>query len=191
MWGIFAGVDWPSEYVSLALEQIRIHKEVSQVPVIIEFMRFVSSERLHAEFAATLKELTGQEFGELIPDWPRWMEWLGNHSAEYRPPEQYVEWKANLLSVLDPRFVEFLIPGGRTSRIDLTQVVWGGVLPDGIPDLQDPETLSPEEADYLLPDDRVFGVSINGENKAYPLRVVNAHEMVNDTVGGEPIALAY
>ena len=39
--------------------------------------------------------------------------------------------------------------------------------------------------------DRVFGVTINGESRAYPLRIVNAHEMVNDTVGGEPISLLW
>ena len=43
----------------------------------------------------------------------------------------------------------------------------------------------------MRPDDRVFGVSINGEHRAYPLRIVNAHEMANDWLGGEPIALAY
>ena len=63
--------------------------------------------------------------------------------------------------------------------------------PDGIPDLQNPSTLAPHEADYLSLDDRVFGVSINGEHRAYPLRIINAHEMANDIVGGEPIALAY
>ena len=73
----------------------------------------------------------------------------------------------------------------------MTELVWGGVAPDGIPDIQDPIPLAPEEADYILSDDRVFGVSINGEHRAYPLRIVNAHEMANDTLGGEPIALAY
>ncbi len=51
--------------------------------------------------------------------------------------------------------------------------------------------LSPDEADYLDPNDRVFGVSINGEHRAYPLRILNPPEMANDVVGGVPIALAY
>ena len=48
-----------------------------------------------------------------------------------------------------------------------------------------------DEADYLNWDDRVFGVSINGEHRAYPLRILNPHEMANDVVGGVPFALAY
>ena len=43
----------------------------------------------------------------------------------------------------------------------------------------------------LINDDRVFGVSFNGEHRAYPLRILNAHEMANDVVGGVPFALAY
>ena len=46
-------------------------------------------------------------------------------------------------------------------------------------------------ATYMLPDDRVFGVSINGQHRAYPLRIMNRHEMANDVLGGVPFALAY
>ena len=85
---------------------------------------------------------------------------------------------------------EFMYPGVPTA-IRLEEVVWGGVRRDGIPDLQFPPHVTPEEATYLETDDRVFGVSINGEHRAYPLRVLNPHEMANDTVGGVQFALAY
>ena len=95
------------------------------------------------------------------------------------------------MAALDPRFALFLRPAREFSRIDLTEVVWGGVLSDGIPDLRNPNFLSPQEGDYLNESDRVFGVTINGDGQAYPLRIVNAHEMVNDTLGGEPISLMW
>ena len=95
------------------------------------------------------------------------------------------------MGYLHPRFAEFLLPASEFSRIDPTEVVWGGVLPDGIPDLRDPEMLTAADAEYLNDSDRVFGVTINGDSRAYPLRIVNAHEMVNDTVGGEPISLMW
>ena len=47
------------------------------------------------------------------------------------------------------------------------------------------------DADYLYADERVFGVSINGEHRAYPLRIVNPHEMVNDSLGREPFVLMW
>ena len=191
LYGIFSGPNHSFDATEKALARARKHKDISQVPVIIEFMRFLGSQSLLIEAANTLEELTGQRFGVEFPIWHQWMEWLGKHLDEYQPPEGYVDWKANLLSVIDPRFVGFFIPHGHTARINLTEVVWGGVRVDGIPDLQNPQSLAPEEADYLLPDDRVFGVSINGEHRAYPLRIINAHEMANDVLGGEPIALAY
>ena len=58
-------------------------------------------------------------------------------------------------------------PGIERSRVNLTEVGWGGVRVDGIPSLEHAPYVLPEEATYLLPDDRVFGVSINGEHRAY------------------------
>jgi hypothetical protein len=69
--------------------------------------------------------------------------------------------------------------------------VWGGVRKDGIPDLTNPPVVPAARATYLEPSDRVFGVSINGAHRAYPLRILNRHEMANDVVGGVPFALAY
>ena len=172
-----------------ALEEVEQRMDVSQVVVLVEVLRFPLPPRSRRAFAATLRELTGQSFGG--DDWSEWVEWLGKHRADFPPPEEYAAWKANLLSQIDPRFGLFLRTAKETSRIDLTEVVWGGVIPDGIPDLRNPPILFPEEADYLGPGERVFGVSINGEHRAYPLRITNPHEMVNDVLGGEPISLAW
>ena len=89
------------------------------------------------------------------------------------------------------RFEEYLAPAENGSRINLFEIAWGGVRPDGIPPLEQAPVVAADAQDYLLPSDRVFGVSINGAHRAYPLRIVNAHEMANDILGGEPIALAY
>ena len=43
----------------------------------------------------------------------------------------------------------------------------------------------------MNPTDRVFGISINGEHRAYPRWILTPHEMANDVLGGEPIALPY
>ena len=80
---------------------------------------------------------------------------------------------------------------GVKTNIRLEEAVWGGVPKDGIPDLVNPPVVPGNQASYLGATDRVFGVSINGEHRAYPLRVLNPHEMANDVLGGEPIALAY
>lgn len=191
MFGIFSGSDHSFEETIAALERAREHGDRAQVPVIIEIMRFWGNAAVDLAYARSLEELTGSDFrGEPSP-WAAAMEWLGLHLDEYQPPDEYRRWKAGLLSLIDPRMGEFFTKDSTPARIDLTEVVWGGVRTDGIPDLQDPPTLEAAEASFMRPDDRVFGVSINGEHRAYPLRIINAHEMANDWLGDEPIALAY
>ena len=51
--------------------------------------------------------------------------------------------------------------------------------------------LPARRAGYLREDDLVFGVSINGDIRAYPLRIMGWHEMFNEVIGGVPVALAY
>ena len=171
------------------LQEIRDNNDKSLVPVLVEILRFMPSRDLFEGVADTLRAITGQSIESRA--WDQWMEWLGQNLAEYQPPPDYPAWKGAMYANLHPRFERFLEPATEFSRIDPTEIVWGGVLPDGIPDLSGPESFTSDEADYMLPDDRVFGVEINGETRAYPLRIVNAHEMVNDTVGGEPISLMW
>lgn len=191
MFGIFSGPGHSLEQTLAALDKARSHGDALQVPVIIELMRFFASGELADKANQTLTELTGHTVARGREEWNDWMIWLGKNSSSYPPPDGYAGWKVNLLSLIDPRFRDLLSQAEQTSRIDLTEVVWGGVPVDGIPDLQNSPTVDADDADYLLPDDVVFGVSINGEHRAYPRRILNPHEMANDTLGGEPIALAY
>jgi hypothetical protein len=63
---------------------------------------------------------------------------------------------------------------------------------DAIPALTRPEFLSADQADRLLKrSERVLGVALNGEAKAYPLRILNWHELVNDSLGGQPVLVTW
>ncbi len=63
---------------------------------------------------------------------------------------------------------------------------------DGIPAILDPifagRAAGVAQMDPL---ERVMGVSINGESRAYPLNLLSRHEIVNDTVGGKAIAVTW
>ncbi len=67
----------------------------------------------------------------------------------------------------------------------------GGPPKDGIPALTDPAMLPAAEADYLEAEDRVIGVVVGGGARAYPLRVMDWHEIVNDEAAGQPFAVTY
>ena len=178
---------YDSSSVDEPLAAIRENGDLSLVPVMIDLMRFMSGGASGEAMIAVLEDLTGQAYGG---DWNQWMEWLGQNASDYTPPDDYPDWKVRLYSMIHPRFANFL-RDGENARIDLVEVTWGGVIPDGIPDLRNPLTLTVAEAGYMNPDDRVFGVSINGEHRAYPLRIINAHEMANDILGGEPISVMW
>lgn len=68
----------------------------------------------------------------------------------------------------------------------------GGPGKDGIPSIDKPRFQSAAAADDYLDDgDLVIGVYRNGEARAYPQRIVVWHEIVNDEIGGDPLAVTY
>ena len=81
-----------------------------------------------------------------------------------------------------------------TSRraIDLAELQAGGPPKDGIPAIDEPRFVSTEEAaDWLAPQEPVVLLVLNGEAKAYPLQILTWHEIVNDELGGVPVAVTF
>jgi hypothetical protein len=66
----------------------------------------------------------------------------------------------------------------------------GGPPRDGIPSIDRPKFVAAGEA-RLQPRDRVLGLAIGGIARAYPVRILNWHEVVNDRFGDVPVAITY
>lgn len=79
----------------------------------------------------------------------------------------------------------------RTTTVDSREILSGGPPKDGIPALTNPDFVVAGQVDYLHPHDRVIGVTINKEARAYPLAILNHHEIVNDTIGATSLAVTY
>lgn len=138
---------------------------------------------------AALAKLTGKK----VSDWADGMLWL-EANPQVKPHASYKELKLSLLKNIDPNFLRFLGKQrgeAKNMKIRLEEIVWGGVRVDGIPSLDNPKLIRADEASYLVDDDLVFGVEINGDVCAYPLRIMGWHEMFNEIIGGVPVALAY
>jgi hypothetical protein len=174
------------------LAQIENSADTRYVAGLIDTMRY--QRGLSPDISNTLNALTGANLSSddlPFPDWHDWVEWAGQHT-EIESFEDYDLWKSSIFSQIDPNFQRFVYPGmavAPDSRVE--EIVWGGVRVDGIPALDNPTMISPQEATYLEPQERVFGVSINGDTRAYPARFLDWHEMFNDVVGDEPVSLAY
>ena len=81
---------------------------------------------------------------------------------------------------------------GRRYTVDPDRLQLGCSGKDCIPSIDNPGFESASSADAWLQDsDLVMGLEVNGETRAYPLRILNRHEIVNDRVGGEPVAVTY
>ncbi|WP_197922076.1 DUF3179 domain-containing protein [Thiosulfatihalobacter marinus] len=80
----------------------------------------------------------------------------------------------------------------KTSISNWVEILSGGPPRDGIPALSDPQFIRAVDDTDILPTEPVMTVQIKGaEPRAYPIRYLIWHEIVNDTVGGVPIAVTY
>ncbi len=71
------------------------------------------------------------------------------------------------------------------------EIFSGGPPKDGIPSIDDPKFVPISEEKELTDTDPVIGLVINGVAKAYPLRILIWHEIVNDTIGGVPVSVTF
>ncbi len=76
--------------------------------------------------------------------------------------------------------------------VPLDEIISGGPPPDGIPAIDRPAFVAVAQADaWLSPKEPVIALEVNGDARAYPLQILMWHEIVNDTVGGKPVAVTY
>lgn len=77
------------------------------------------------------------------------------------------------------------------SLVPADEILSGGPPRDGIPAIDKPKFINAGEANYLRPQDRVLGIMRNGVAKAYPIRIMDWHEIVNDRFGDEAVVVTY
>ncbi len=181
---------------TLALTEIVEAKDPRIAWIIADLMRFASGGELQAVLAHAAYELLGLE-RQSFNHWGI----VTNHliAWDIPAPPDYLRVKSaiftNIVEGWDRIFVE--------GDIDWRHVSWGGVLIDDraydttdelcncIPAADNPKVTSAEEATWLDDDDIVFGITINGESRAYPRRIMEVREMVNDTLGGRDLGIPY
>lgn len=168
------------------VEQLVATGDTSLIPTLVLAMRWTGSNQ---HVANALSQLTG----DTIVSWHDAFNWQEQH-PEVVPHNTFRKLKLRFLGNTDQRFLQFFETSDEEPHpmsIRLEEIVWGGALYEGIPSLDFARMVPATEATYLKADDLVFGVSINGDSRAYPLRIMGWHEMLNDVVGGVPVALAY
>ncbi len=132
-----------------------------------------------------LQRRTGRAYRYDLAGWRTWL-W----SEPPREHPDHAAFLARLYGAIDPRFADYFA-ADRTRTVRLDEVLWGGVVQDGIPPLRSPRMIPATEADYLADTNVVFGLEVNGDARAYPKRILAWHELFTDSVGGVPVAGVY
>ncbi|MEX0283776.1 MAG: DUF3179 domain-containing (seleno)protein [Paracoccaceae bacterium] len=164
--------------------------------LISDMMRFVSSRRL----SRTLSDVAGDLLGKRFPGANNWGP-VTDHLIAWDIPEppNYLQTKRAIFTGIVPGWDKIFVEGD----IDWRLVSWGGVLIDDraydttdeacncIPAADNPQVSSAEAATWLKDSDVVFGIEVNGQYRAYPRRIMEVREMVNDTLGGRDLGIPY
>ena len=77
------------------------------------------------------------------------------------------------------------------SQIPAANIHQGGPPKDGIPSIDQPKFVAASQAGFLKPNDKVIGIVYAGEQRAYPIKILNWHEIVNDKIGGQGVAVTF
>ena len=77
------------------------------------------------------------------------------------------------------------------TSVKLEEIISGGPPKDGIPSIDRPKFVDVKDETSLGLLEPVIGLAIGGEARAYPLRILTWHEIVNDTVAGTPVTVTY
>lgn len=165
---------------------IRLGRDGRQdvVPALILARRYSG---IGPEIDRTLSTLTGNRSAAGWEDWMVWLQRRDDVAAE----ESYLRLKLDVLARIDRRFNRFFNRPDLAHEIRLEEIAWRGLHVDDVRALTDPAMIPARSADYLDPDDLVFGIEIDGDARAYPLRILDWHEVVNDVIGEVPVMLAH
>jgi len=179
-----------------ALADIAASKDPRLAWIVADLMRFITQRDLHTSLARAAAELLGLDLpGE------RYWGFVTDHliAWDIPAPPDYLRVKRAIFTSVLPGWEKIFVPGD----IDWRHVSWGGVPIDNrafdttdtpcncIPAADNPEVSGAAEATWLKDGDIVFGIGVNGEYRAYPRRIMEVREMVNDTLGGRDLGIPY
>ena len=167
-----------------------------------DLLRFVQGGPVGDAATEAFTELTGVEIqgGSLVSEWRAVTDLL--IAWDIAAPPGYVDYKERLFTLVEPGWQPFF--DDAAADVDWRWVSWGGVLIDDrplgdldpcargcIPALDDPPVTAAAAGSWYPDEALVFGVTVNGESRAYPKNIMEVHEMVNDTLGERRIGMPY
>ncbi len=181
---------------SEALSTLADTRDARLAWILTDLMRFPNSREFSGKITQVLNALLGKQLGG-FDIWDKAVNRL--IAWDIPAPPDYLSYKRQIYTSVIPAWAPLFSPG----TIDWRHVSWGGVDIDArlfgkteqpcncIPAADNPEVSDVKGAGWLSDNAMVFGVSVNGEHRAYPRRIMEVREMVNDTLGGRSLGIPY
>jgi len=179
-----------------ALERVVASADPRLGWVLADLMRFTTTYEQSSALSEAIDALLGIETNPRNP-WGRTTDHL--IAWDVPAPPDYLAAKRRIHCAHVPEWRPFFVPGDLDWRI----VSWGGVRADlrpyghtdepcnCIPAADEPPVTSIADAAWLADDAIVFGLTVAGESRAYPRRIMEVRELINDTLGGRAIGVPY
>ena len=178
-----------------AFETVAASKDTRLVWLLTDMMRFTWRPEFRALLVSTATDIINQDL-ETLRDSSEIIDHLIAWDIPAYPG--YLRHKRAIYTNYLPGMKRIFAKGD----IDWQLVGWGGVGIDDrpfgsreicscIPAVDNPEVSTAAEATWLKDSDIVFGIEVNGEFRAYPRRIMEVREMVNDTLGGRDLGIPY
>lgn len=187
--------DWRASN-TIAFDTVAQAKDPRLVWALTDMLRFAWQPEFRAALVDVVEAILGTSFhsGTQRAD-------IINKLMAWDMPDYpgYLGHKRSVFTNYIPGWEEIFVEG----EIAWHLVDWGGVNIDArpydktdevcncIPAADNPEVSSAADATWLKESDVVFGIVVNGEARAYPRRIMEVREMVNDTLGGRDLGIPY
>lgn len=161
------------------------------LPPLLDLLALADTREEWFRILDAIGAIRGEDVRDVERPWRTFQTELARARTAPPTPHSYAAFKGALHAErVDDEFRSLLPPGVEfEGRLD--QLSFGGVGPRGIPALTDPGFVAAGDAEHLVEDAPVIGLFVDGESRAYPLQIIDWHEMVNDVIGGTHVALTW
>jgi hypothetical protein len=167
------------------VDRLAMSGDLRQGWLLIDLLRFADPVD-QSLLEGALARLTDQELPAGQVGWAYYAEML--LGWEVPTVQGYEDHKRALLIAHDPDWAA-LLEG--VAGLDWRTLGWAGVGRDEIQALDDPELVAAGDGAWLPDDEVVFTLEVGGEARAYPRRVLEVHEIINDVVGGTAVVVSW
>ncbi|MFL2634521.1 MAG: DUF3179 domain-containing (seleno)protein [Dehalococcoidia bacterium] len=133
----------------------------------------------------SLIKLTNQDIFS-SKNWEKW----ANSELTLEIPDNYLKIKSDIFSKLDKNY-SLIFQNKYNQKIDLSKINWIGSTSNAIPALNNPKLISKNEEAYLNSDDIILGLNLEGNETAFPLKIIKWHGVINQKINNQTYSIIF